>query len=103
MAKSKTNQTNTEVKEVKAMEKKEVWVNEKAYEGVSKKGTPIIILEDKDGNVHYIELAKRTKYHQYTGKAYTSNEHNAYTITTVEVPVKETKAKTTKKTTKKTK
>lgn len=80
MGKSKVNKTNIERKEDKAMENKDVFVNEKAFETVSKKGTPMIVLIDKDGNYHYIDLTRKTKYHVYTGEPYESKEHNAYTI-----------------------
>lgn len=75
----KKQQTNTQGKEEKAM-KKSVICNEKAYETVSKKGTPIIVLVDAEGKYHYIELKRMTKYNMYTGEAYESKEHKAYTF-----------------------
>lgn len=75
----KKQQTNTQGKEEKAM-KKSVICNERAYETVSKKGTPIIVLVDTDGKYHYIELKRMTKYNMYTGDPYESNEHKAYTF-----------------------
>lgn len=80
MNKSNVNKnTNKQGKEEKAM-KKSVICNEKAYETVSKKGTPIIVLVDAEGKYHYIELARMTKYNVYTGEPYESNEHKAYTF-----------------------
>jgi hypothetical protein len=80
MKKSNVNKnTNIQGKEEKAM-KKSVICNEKAYETVSKKGTPIIVLIDTDGKYHYIELKRMTKYNVYTGEPYESNEHKAYTF-----------------------
>lgn len=71
--------TNTQGKEEKAM-KKTVICNERAYETVSKKGTPMIILIDTEGKYHYIELARMTKYNIYNGKPYESKDHKAYTF-----------------------
>lgn len=54
--------------------------NEIAYETTTKKGVKVIVLIDYKGNYHYIEMAKQTKYNQYTGEAYISNNHRAYTF-----------------------
>ena len=81
MANQKTNKTTKQVKEVKEMKKNnKVICNELAYEAETKKGTKVIILVDYQGNYHYIEIAKQKKYNQYTGEAYTSNNHRAYTF-----------------------
>lgn len=81
MANQKTNKTTKQVKEVKEVKKdNKVICNELAYEATTKKGTKVIILVDHNGNYHYIELAKQKKYNQYSGEAYTSNNHRAYTF-----------------------
>ena len=82
----KKQQTNTQGKEEKDM-KKSVICNEKAYETVSKKGTPIIVLVDTEGKYHYIELKRMYKYKRYNGNKYESKEHKAYTF----IEAKETK------------
>lgn len=80
MNKSNVNaKTNNQGKEEKAM-KKSVICNERAYETVSKKGTPMIVLIDTEGKYHYIELARMTKYNIYNGKPYESKDHKAYTF-----------------------
>lgn len=86
MKESNTNTTNIQGKEEKAM-KKSVICNERAYETVSKKGTPIIVLIDTDGKYHYIELKRMTKYNIYNGEPYESKDHKAYTF----IEAKETK------------
>lgn len=81
MANQKTNKTTKQVKEVKEVKKNnKVICNELAYEATTKKGTKVIILVDYNGNYHYIEMAKQTKYNQYSGEPYTSNNHRAYTF-----------------------
>ena len=80
MNKSNENKnTNIQGKEEKAM-KKTVICNERAYETVSKKGTPIIVLIDTEGKYHYIELKRMTKYNIYNGEPYESKDHKAYTF-----------------------
>lgn len=65
---------------------------ESAYEGVTKKGTKVLILTDTQGNRHYIELEAMTKYNVYTGKPYKSKEHRAYTFNNSEETPDETPA-----------
>lgn len=82
MANQKQTNQVKEVREVQEAKKKKnkVICNELAYEGKTKKGVDVIILVDYQGNYHYIEIAKQKKYNQYSGEAYTSNNHRAYTF-----------------------
>lgn len=81
MANQKQTNQVKEVREVQEAKKSnKVICNELAYETKTKKGTKVIVLKDYNGNYHYIEIAKQKKYNQYSGEAYTSNNHRAYTF-----------------------